>query len=85
MTAEVEFLIAQLDDVLTVPITALATVGRDQAYVAVKQPDGAFEWRAVTVGMTNDQTAEIKDGLRNGEIIAVRPKDPSFPGPPVSR
>ena len=46
MTADAEILISERDHVLKVPIKAvLQYYGKD--HVAVKKPDGGFEWREV--------------------------------------
>ena len=63
MTAEVEILITELDDVLSVPVQAvLEFKGKD--HVTVRTPDGDIEWREVTLGITNDTHVEVKEGLR---------------------
>src|SRR3954470_2239738 len=49
MTAEVEILVTELDNVLSVPIQALLLFD-DKTHVAVKKPDGGIEWREVTLG-----------------------------------
>ena len=46
--------------------------GKDQ--VAVRQPDGGLEWRAVVLGVSNDAMTEVKSGLKSGDIVALKPE-----------
>ena len=72
MTAQVEILVAELDNVLSVPVQAVLHYdGKDQ--VAVKKPDGGFAWREVTLGASNDKVIEIKKGIQSGEHVALDP------------
>jgi HlyD family secretion protein len=72
MSAEAEILVGEVDNVLTVPIEAVLHYdGKD--HVAVKKPDGGFEWRDVTLGVTNDKVVEVKQGLKSGESVARNP------------
>jgi HlyD family secretion protein len=72
MTARVEIKVSELDNVLTLPINAVVRFdGKDQ--VAVQQPEGGFEWRAVVLGVTNDAMTEVKSGLKSGDIVALKP------------
>ena len=72
MTAEVEILVTELDNVLSVPIPAVLVFDLKD-HVAVKKPDGGFEWREVTLGMATDTLVEVKRGLKGGESIALKP------------
>src|SRR5206468_3609366 len=72
MTADVEILVTELQNVLSVPVSAVYRFdGKD--HVAVKSPDGRFSWREVTLGLTNDKVVEVKDGLKSGEQVSVNP------------
>jgi HlyD family secretion protein len=72
MTAEVEILVDERDNVLSVPVQALVrSDGKDQ--VAVKKARGAIEWRDVIVGITNDKFVEIKHGIESGETVILNP------------
>ncbi|WP_233579141.1 efflux RND transporter periplasmic adaptor subunit [Tautonia sociabilis] len=73
MTAEVTILIAHLDDVLSVPVQAIIEYGGEH-HVWVARPDGTFENRTVTVGLSNTKYVEIKDGLEEGERVALDPR-----------
>jgi RNA polymerase sigma factor (sigma-70 family) len=70
MTAHVEIL-AERPDAITVPRTAVDL--NYPATVAVEKPDGRFERRSVKTGQVDDQTVEIKAGLRVGEKILLDP------------
>jgi RNA polymerase sigma factor (sigma-70 family) len=72
MTAEVEILITQLENVLSVPVQAVVRhSGKD--HLAIKKPDGGIEWRVVTLGATNDKDVEVKQGLESGETVVLAP------------
>ncbi len=72
MTAQVDIHVNQLDNVLTVPVRAVLLYD-GQDHVAVKKPGGGFEWRVVTLGISNDQQVEVKEGIRDGEIVILNP------------
>lgn len=73
MTAEVEVLIADLTDVLTVPVSCVVEQGgKFNAWVV--NGSGKFERRPLTVGLTNDRVFEIKDGLKEGDVVLLNPK-----------
>jgi len=91
MTAEVSIELARADDVLTVPSAAIK---RDPGgtYVDVLDPaTGAIDHRSVTVGLDNRLTAEISDGVAQGDLVvtgttvATKPKasDGGRMGPPM--
>jgi hypothetical protein len=72
ITAQVEILINELDNVLTVPIeTVLHFEGKP--HVTVKKPDGSFERREVALGETSDNLVEVKNGLKSGELVVLNP------------
>jgi HlyD family secretion protein len=72
MTAQVEILISQIPDVLSVPVQAvLEAKGKD--FVYVKVGDGRFDRREVTLGTSNDKVVEVKTGIKSGEEVAMTP------------
>lgn len=73
MTAEVEVLIADLADVLTVPVSCIVEQGGKFNAWVVNGPN-KFERRPLTVGLTNDKVFEIKDGLKEGDVVLLNPK-----------
>lgn len=72
MTAEVTILIDTLDDVLVIPVTAVLPL-KGKEYVYVVTPDGKPERREVTLGATNDILIEVKEGLKEGDLVAMNP------------
>jgi HlyD family secretion protein len=74
MTVQVEILVTERDDVLSVPVQAVLLYdGKDQ--VAVKKPGGGFEWRDVDLGISNEKEVEVKAGIRSGEAVILNPID----------
>jgi HlyD family secretion protein len=91
MTAQVEIILQELDNVLAVPIPAVLSFD-NQDHVAVKKRDGSFEWRDVTLGVSNDKVVSVTKGLDSGESVALNPvvllspkqkRDMSRPRPPT--
>ena len=74
MTAEVELILAELKDVLTVPIAAVFT---DQGEtVCYRKSGGKCRRTPVEVGKMNDRRVEIRSGLSPGdEVMLVRPTE----------
>lgn len=73
MTAEARIEVDTLENVLTVPVNAVVSVGT-RPHVAVKTPGGEFEWRAVTLGAATGDRVEVKSGLKAGEDVVVDPR-----------
>jgi cobalt-zinc-cadmium efflux system membrane fusion protein len=55
---------------LAVPLTSLGYEGT-RPFVFVRLPDETFERRQVVLGRSDDNFAEIVDGLRRSEVVAV--------------
>jgi HlyD family secretion protein len=72
MTAQVEILVSELDNVLSVPVEAIVQYD-NKDHVAVKKADGSIELRAVTLGLSNGRTVEVKQGIMSGEIVVIKP------------
>jgi len=72
--ARVELQIASSPDTLTVPASAITHAG-GEAQVFVCR-DGRVQRRAVVLGLTNDEVAEVLSGLTAGEQVVV--DDPSI-------
>jgi len=71
MSAQVEIVLAQLNDVLSVPLQAV--FNRDGQNVCwVVKGSKVFE-RPVEVGLTDDRFAEIRSGLKEGETVLLSP------------
>jgi multidrug efflux pump subunit AcrA (membrane-fusion protein) len=72
MTAEVEIEIANLKNVLTVPVSAVVVKG-DQFFGYVQTPDGPQK-RELLLGLSNDKFVEVQDGVIEGEEILMNPR-----------
>lgn len=71
MTAQVEILITQLDNVLSVPVQAILEFkGKNYAYV--RQGD-EFARREIVLGISNDKLVEVKEGISDGDEVALNP------------
>ena len=73
MSAKVEIIIDQLEDVLCVPVQVGATFGDTKVCYVVNE-DGSMEARPVEVGGFNNHYIEIKEGLTEGEKISLIPE-----------
>ena len=80
MTANVKIPVASADNVTAVPLAAVFTEkasegGQMERFVYVQQGE-AFEKRNVKVGVSDFFYAEIQEGLKEGEIVALEmPKE----------
>ena len=72
MTAAVEILVANLPDVLSVPVQAVVEK-RGKFYCWVNTFGGP-EKRPVVLGMSNNTRIEIKDGVERGRRRAANPR-----------
>lgn len=70
LTAEVEFLVAKLNKVLTVPVNAVISYEGKQR-VAVKKPDGIIELREIKLGLSDGNDVEITHGIESGNIVIL--------------
>ena len=72
MSAHVEFLLANLENVLSVPVQAVLPLdGKD--HVAVRKPGGGIELREVTLGLSNGKLVEITHGIESGDSVILNP------------
>lgn len=72
MTADVEILVADLKDVLTLPVGAIVEKG-SKHYCWV-QKNGQPERRPLDLGLTNDKFVEVKGGVQEGEEVIMNPR-----------
>lgn len=70
MTARVNINIAEKDNALMIPLSALKT-NNDGQYVVVVMPDGKTENRSVKTGLYSDDNVEITEGLEEGEKLSI--------------
>jgi len=71
MSAQVEMALTDLDNVLSIPLeAALELKGKDYVYLVT--PDGHAK-REVKLGLFNDTMIEVKEGLQEGDKVALNP------------
>ena len=75
MRCKAEIIVAQVDDVLYIPIPAIHRSGA-LIYTYVLESDG-FHQRAIKLGQVSDLYAEILDGLEPGGVVLLREPAPS--------
>lgn len=71
MSAEVEVVIATHRDVLTIPVAAIVEI-EDESYCWVVTPEGTKQ-RKIVLGDTNDVFTIVKEGLEEGDEVALNP------------
>jgi hypothetical protein len=84
MTAEVTILIAEIENAVTLPITAV--VEKRKGFFSYVKTAAGIEERALQIGLTNDTYIEIKDGVKEGDIVVRNcGRDPGSPKRPCSK
>lgn len=70
MTANAQILLGSAKNALTIPSSAISQApgGRGQI-VRVLGKDGAVERRPVKIGLNDKVTAEVREGLKEGELV----------------
>lgn len=69
MSAKVEILVAELDDVIYIPVQAVFTED-DEHFVFLKNGN-QYDRHLVEIGQHNDQYIEIKSGLKEEDIVSL--------------
>jgi macrolide-specific efflux system membrane fusion protein len=73
MTAQVFILLAQAKNVLLIPTAAIGNAGEGaKTRVRVLNADGRVELRPITIGIRSEISAEVTDGLKEGEQVVIR-------------
>jgi HlyD family secretion protein len=72
MTAGVEILVADLKDVLSVPVQAVVEQGGGFACWVLEH--GQPQRRSVLLGASNSTVIEIKDGVKEGDEVLLNPR-----------
>lgn len=72
MTAEVEILVADLKNVLTLPVAAV--VEQRGKYFCWVVAGGDVGRRALVLGLNNDRFVEVKDGVSENEQVLLNPR-----------
>jgi hypothetical protein len=70
MSAKIEILADQLNQVLFCPIQAVSFVKNEHVVNLVK--GSSSEQRVVEIGQFNDEFIHIKNGLKEGDVVALR-------------
>jgi HlyD family secretion protein len=85
MNAQAEILVADLADVLSVPMQAIHQSG-SKAYAYVER-GGKPEFAQVELGLNNDRAVVVKSGLAEGDqvYLSLPPGAPALPAPEPSR
>ena len=72
MTAQVQIVRADAPGALTIPATALGPRGKDGSYtVRVVGTDGQAQPRQVKVGLNNNVSAQVLEGLSEGDKVVI--------------
>ena len=72
MTAQVQIVRADAPGALTIPATALGARGKDGSYtVRVVGADGQAQPRQVKVGLNNNVSAQVLEGLNEGDKVVI--------------
>ena len=71
LSAEVEVVVADHDDVLTVPVAAVVQSGEDS--FCWVQNDDAIDKRTLRLGDTNDQFVIVRSGVQEGDEVVLNP------------
>jgi hypothetical protein len=83
LTAEVTIMVDRLEDVIAVPVQAI--VERNREYFCVVQNGDGWDAKPVTVSATNEKFVVVTDGVGEGDVVAMNPKElaalVSYPAP----
>ena len=79
MSVEVKLLNQEVKGVTTLSMKALQFDNENKPYVYVKNAEGKTETKAVTVGINDGITVEIKDGVKAGDTVLLPKAGFSFP------
>jgi hypothetical protein len=72
MTAQVEILIAEIKDAVTLPVTAV--VEKSGAFYCYLKAKNGYEERELKLGRTNDTYIEVLDGVKEGDLVIRNPR-----------
>src|SRR5690606_4272936 len=72
MTAQVHIVLGRASGVPTIPAAALGARDTDGRYsVRILGPEGQITTRKVEIGLNDKVTAEVRDGLAEGDIVVT--------------
>ena len=69
MTANLNIIVAERDNVLTVPNRAVRTVGKQKTVTVLFE--GQQIQTPVQTGLSNDTNTEITSGLKEGDVVVL--------------
>ncbi len=72
MTAEVTIKLAEADNALVIPLSAIADQKDGKASVQVLGGDNAVSTRSIETGIADGAMIEVKSGLQEGERVVLR-------------
>ena len=72
MSAEVEVILAEHEDVLTIPVAAIVETS-DGDFCWTKSTDGTFDERLLKLGDSNDVFVIVEGGLQEGDKVVLNP------------
>lgn len=78
-TVDVSVLVKEASDVLTVPTSAVHTLG-SRSYVTVMNPSGGTKLQTVTVGLEGTTLTQIKSGLTTHDTVVLATTNAVVPG-----
>ncbi len=73
MTAEVRIFVEQIPDALQIPVHGIYEY-RGHHFCLVKQGEG-WQTREIKIGATNDKMVTINEGLEEGDIVGLNPRN----------
>src|SRR5690606_34247704 len=86
MTAQVNVVLAEAEQVLTIPAAALGPRLPDGGYeVQVRDADGQMHKRRVVAGINNNTVVQVLEGLQAGEEVVIGDAAQAPPGQPQRR
>jgi len=86
MTAQVNVVLAAADQVLTIPSVALGKRLPDGGYeVRVRDEQGQLHTRRVSIGINNNNVAQVLDGVQAGEQVVIGDAAQAVASPPPGR
>lgn len=72
MSANVNIIVAEAADVLSVPVSAIIDSATDGSSVLVERPDGTQKLVAVETGLSDGVRVEILNGLSEGDVVVLQ-------------
>jgi HlyD family secretion protein len=70
MTANLTIPLSKADDVAAAPLAAIFTE-KNERFAYVRNADGAWEKRSVTIGVSDFEFAEVQSGLHAGDVVSL--------------